>query len=60
MVPAPFAQGIWDQHWSVAAARQVYNRITGRKGLLWTIHCISLEVAGHEVDLLPFRAKENK
>lgn len=60
MAHAPFAQGIWDQHWSIAAARQAYNRVTGRKGLLWTIHCIGLVVAGHKVDLMPFREKEKK
>lgn len=60
MAPAPLAQGIWDQHWSVSAARQAYDRVTGSKGLLGTIHCICLAVAGHKVDQLPFRVKENK
>lgn len=33
---------------------------TGSKGPLGGIHCIGLAVAGHKVDLLPFRAKDNK
>lgn len=57
MAPAPFSQGIWDQHWNVAAARQADDKVTGRKGLSWTVHCIGLAVAGHKVDLLPFKRK---
>lgn len=58
MATAALAQEIWEQHWSISAARQAYDRATGRKGLLGTIPCIGLAVVGDKADLFPSQQKK--